>query len=131
MTRIIGLVGHCGPDSYMLRSAVKYAVKDADVRMLNSDGDLQKAVADGCRLLLVNRMLDGGFEQGAGIDLIKTLAGYRPEVRCMLISNYADAQAGAEAAGALRGFGKSHVGSPTMRQALADAVEASDAEAAK
>jgi DNA-binding NarL/FixJ family response regulator len=134
MSKIVGLVGHCGPDSYMLRSAVKYALKDADVRMLNSDSELKVAVEQGARVLLINRVLDGGFEDSGGVDLIRTAKQNWPEVKCMLISNYADAQAAAEAAGAERGFGKSQIGTPQMKQALESAfaagVDRSEAERA-
>ena len=127
MNRIIGLVGHCGPDSYMLRSAVKYAVKDAEVRMLNSDRDLNQAIEAGAKLLLINRMLDGGFDNEGGIELIQAAKFDWPDVRCLLISNYPDAQASAEAAGAMPGFGKSQIGSPAMKTALANAIAATDA----
>ena len=129
MSRIIGLVGHCGPDSYMLRSAVKYAVRDAEVRMLNSERDLTSAIDAGAALLLVNRVLDGGFAEDGGIELIKKARLSWPQVKCLLISNFADAQAAAEAAGALPGFGKSQIGTPQMKQAIESAMQPATAEA--
>jgi two-component system, chemotaxis family, chemotaxis protein CheY len=123
MARIIGLVGHCGPDSYMLRSAVKYAVADSDVQMLNDDGALDRALEAGAALLLINRVLDGAFDHGQGVELVKKLKESHPGVRTMLVSNFADAQAAAVAAGALEGFGKSEIGSAKMKQRLADAFK--------
>ncbi|HEX8325864.1 MAG TPA: hypothetical protein VF595_18310 [Tepidisphaeraceae bacterium] len=117
----IALVGHCGPDSYMLRSAVKYAVKDSEVLMISDDKGLAAAVANGVGLLLVNRMLDGNFEVGQGVDLIGRLHTTYPDLPMMLISNYADSQKAAEAAGARTGFGKSEIGTAKMREALAGA----------
>ena len=123
MARIIGLVGHCGPDSYMLRSAVKYAVADSDVRMLNDDSSVERAMEAGATLLLINRTLDGGFDEEQGVELVRKLKTSHPAVKTMLISNYADAQSAAVAAGALEGFGKSEIGSPKMKQRLADAFK--------
>ncbi len=122
MSKIIGLVGHCGPDSYMLRSAVKYAVQDADVRMTNDEQSLHAAIESGAALLLVNRQIDGQFSTYEGVELIRSLKQSHPAVRTMLISNYADAQAAAVAAGAMEGFGKSEIGSAKMKQALAAAI---------
>lgn len=57
-------------------------------------------------LVLVNRVLD--VDGTSGIDLIHAIKA-DPELAplpVMLVSNYADAQAEAKAAGALTGFGK-------------------------
>jgi hypothetical protein len=40
----------------------------------------------------------------------------------MLVSNYADAQAAAVAAGALSGFGKREIGNPKVKQLLENAL---------
>ncbi len=122
MSKKIALVGHCGPDSYMLRSAVKYAVPGADVRMITDLDALNDLIDTGVDLLLVNRMLDGLFDAGEGVELIGTLHTSHPAVRCMLISNYAESQRDAEAAGAKPGFGKSEIGTPKMKQSLAAAL---------
>ncbi len=122
MAKLIGLVGHCGPDAYMLRSAVKYAVKDAEVRMLNDDEALRTAIESTDAVLLVNRQIDGDFPTYEGVELIRALKASHPNVRTMLVSNYADAQAAAVAAGALEGFGKSEIGSSKMKERLAAAI---------
>jgi hypothetical protein len=106
----------------MLRSAVKYAVKDADLHMISDETGLNKLLEAGPALLLVNRMLDGRFETHEGLQLIRRLKASHPDVSLMLISNFADSQRDAEAAGAKPGFGKSEIGSAKMRDALAGAV---------
>lgn len=101
---LIVLVGHCGPDSFMLRNVAQRAVPGARVESADDRESLQAAAAD-ADLLLVNRVLDTDVGYASGIDLIRDLS---PNARAamMLISNYPDAQTQAEAAGAVPGFGK-------------------------
>lgn len=99
----IVLVGHCGPDSYALKSAVGMAAAGAEVVFANDDVALAKEIPE-ADLLLVNRVLDGDFADDGGIKLIGKLAAAGAKV--MLVSNFPDAQAEAEKAGALPGFGK-------------------------
>ena len=61
-------------------------------------------------------------DDGEGYELIRALKASHPNVRTMLVSNYADAQAAAVAAGALEGFGKSEIGSSKMKERLAAAI---------
>ena len=120
--RIVALVGHCGPDSSYLRMAVQSSVRDAQVVMADDESDLTRLVSQGVDLLLMNRELDWGFESRMGVDLIKRLRADHPELKMMLVSNYAESQREAEAAGALPGFGKAEIGTPKMKQALATAL---------
>lgn len=99
------LVGHCVPDSFSLSRLVKDASPQAKTERVNSDKALQ-AHLNGAALLLVNRVLDGRFEAGDGIELIRRLRADGCSVPIMLISNYSEAQDVAVEAGALRGFGK-------------------------
>lgn len=115
----VALVGHCGPDSYMLRSAVKHVLPDAQIAMIDDGAALKMAIADGVTVLLVNRVLGYGFDADSGVGLIGALRASHPQLKLLLISNYADAQAQAVAAGAMPGFGKNNIGSPKMREALA------------
>lgn len=104
----------------MLRRAVKTALRTEQIAMVNSQRDLE-AHAPHADLALVNRILDGQFATDSGVELIRSRAdGGR--MRWMLVSNYADAQAHAEAAGALPGFGKAEVNSDKARRRLADAL---------
>ena len=134
MSKKIVLVGHCGPDSSFLRMAVSAADRSLKVLMADDADELNQHLEQGVDLLLLNRELGWGFEQTEGVEIIRQLLSRHPNVKMMLISNYADAQAQALAAGAVPGFGKREIGSPrvaqVIRRALAlDAVEAtSDAQ---
>ena len=131
MSKRIVLVGHCGPDSSYLRMAVSRAQRDLVVSMADDDRELIKEIEQGADLLLLNRVLDYGFEQTDGAALIGELKAQFPELKMMLVSNYPDAQAEAVAAGALPGFGKRELGSERvtklLREALADRAEVKDA----
>lgn len=115
------LVGHCGFDSGSLKSLAQSAVPGCTVTRVNAMADLESATGD-ADLLLVNRVLDGRFPTGSGVELIRDLAGKDTAPPMMLISNYADAQADAESAGALPGFGKSDVALPDTAERIAAAV---------
>jgi len=128
MSKRIVLVGHCGPDSAYLRSAVKSAAKDATIISADDKHALEKVLAEKPELLLLNRELGYGYDQNLGVELIQALKASHPGQKTMLVSNYPDAQAAALAAGALPGFGKRELGSPKvatlLRQALGDAAAA-------
>ena len=114
------LVGHCGVDGPRLQSEIRSFLKGANVERVNSDSDLRRACEDGADLLLVNRE-PLGFET-EGLDLIKQVRKDFPDQKVMLVSDHADAQQEAEAAGALRGFGKGDIGSPTLADAVKQAL---------
>ena len=118
MTTFI-LVGHCVPDQFMLRSAVQRLVPDAAVEIVNDHSSLEPHLHPEA-VLLVNRVLDGRFHASDGIDLIDALNGNGP--RTLLISNLADAQTRAEAAGAMPGFGKSDLYEDATAEKLRAAV---------
>lgn len=122
------LVGHCGPDVAMLRMVVQRALGDdpgVEVSQANTSHGLSAAQAT-ADLLLVNRVLDGGFDSRDGQALVRSMvaseAPHRPAI--MLVSDLAEAQAAAEAAGALPGFGKSEAYAPETAARLRDAVAA-------
>ncbi len=115
-TRIL-LVGHCGPDSFMLRSAARRAVPEADVAYAASTAELHARLA-ASDVLLVNRVLDGDFESDSGIELIRTVLADRPETVALLVSNHDDAQREAESAGARPGFGKANAMSDEAAERL-------------
>ncbi len=123
-TKKIALVGHCGPDSSYLRIAVSAADRSAQILAADDSSTLNKVLRDGVDLLLLNREMPYGFEDSEGVGLIRKLRSKHPEVKMMLVSNYAEAQAAAIAAGALPGFGKREIGSKrvaeVIREALAD-----------
>ena len=118
------LVGHCGPDSSYLRIAVSGAAKQSQVQVLMADdqSELNKLLADGVDLLLLNRQLDWGFEAETGVELMQSLRAKFPNVKMMLVSNYPEAQAEAVAAGALPGFGKREIGTPRVKELIREAL---------
>ncbi|MEM1329976.1 MAG: response regulator [Planctomycetota bacterium] len=121
-SHLVLLVGHCGPDSALLRSAASRAIPGATVEMVNSDEDLGARLS-AASLLLVNRVLDGAFPSESGIELIRVLAASEGDTPpLMLISNYAEALEEAEAAGAVPGFGKAQVMQPIAAERMRHAV---------
>ena len=91
------LVGHCGPDAIMLKTVVQRALPDAGVELINDHPSLDAALERDV-VLLVNRELDGEFRSGrGGIDLIRQLSEAGTAAPMLLVSNFADAQAEAEA----------------------------------
>jgi hypothetical protein len=112
----IALVGHCGPDSYVLRSAVGRFVPGAEIVFAADESSLKDELGK-ADLLLINRTLGGDFDVESGIELIRRLAGGAgdPVPRMMLVSNYAEAQSEAEDAGALKGFGKREMNAEETR----------------
>jgi two-component system, chemotaxis family, chemotaxis protein CheY len=129
MSKKIALVGHCGPDSSYLRMTVmKAAGTGAQILMADDDSQLKDALEQGVDLILFNRELGYGFQDKMGVDAIKRLRGTHPNLKTMLVSNYADAQAAAVANGALPGFGKREIGSARVIEVLKGALT-SDAPA--
>ena len=124
MSKRIALVGHCGPDGSYLKMAIQLAQKGAVVVAAEDSRELQQVVNDGVDLLLFNRVLDWGFDDTDGAAVIRKLRAQYPDLKMMLVSNYADAQAEAVAAGALPGFGKREIGSPGVTDLLREALEA-------
>lgn len=118
----VGLIGHCGPDASYLRLAVSKALPGS--RLIAAD-DIERVtalVSEGVDLLLINRVLDFGFENENGLDLIASLRTKHPNLRMMLISNFPEAQDAAVKVGALPGFGKRQLGSPQVTEMLRAAV---------
>jgi DNA-binding NarL/FixJ family response regulator len=122
MSKKILLVGHCGPDSSFLRMAVRKAAPDAMVNMADDDHALAHAVADGVDLLLVNRVMDAGFDETDGVAVMRRLAEFNPKLKWLMVSNYPEAQAAALEAGARPGFGKRDIGSPKATEAIKSAL---------
>lgn len=124
MPKRVYLVGHCSPDSTYLMQAVLSVDASAAIKRINDDAALAQALEESPTpdLLLVNRQLDGLFDTYEGLELIAAVRASHPEVKLMLISNYPDAQAAAERAGAVPGFGKSELRTPKAMQRLRAAM---------
>ncbi|MDX1682134.1 MAG: hypothetical protein R3336_03340, partial [Phycisphaeraceae bacterium] len=67
------LVGHCGPDSYMLKSVVSRWLPEVEVEDPESREQVVSAGPD--TLLLVNRVLEGAVGTGPGVELIAEATG--------------------------------------------------------
>ncbi len=119
------LVGHCGPDAYALRAAVRSMFPKGEVPMVADASELEAELPD-ADLLLVNRILDGEFDTNSGIELIRRLATRPAHQRpaLILVSNFPEAQAEAAEAGAAPGFGKRQMYSAEMRKNLEAAIAA-------
>jgi hypothetical protein len=122
MSSKIVLVGHCGPDSSYLRQVVMKAAKDVRILMADDDAELAGALEEGVDLILFNRELGYGFAEPMGVDVIKRLHAQLPNLKTMLVSNYAEAQTAAVANGALPGFGKREIGTPRVIELLRGAL---------
>jgi hypothetical protein len=115
------LIGHCGPDSYLMKSAVSRAVPGATITSVDDQAGLKRHVhADA--VLLINRVLEYGFDTDCGIELIRTLAQSEPRPAMMLVSNLPEAQSQAQAAGARPGFGKREINSDRTKALLREAA---------
>jgi DNA-binding NarL/FixJ family response regulator len=102
------------------------AVQSADrsLKIIAADDldELHSALKAGVDLVLFNRELGWGFEETEGVEVIRQLRKTHPHVKTMLVSNYAEAQAQAVAAGAAPGFGKREIGSPRVGQVIREAL---------
>ena len=119
--RTLVLVGHCGPDMFMLKSALGRATDDAPIVTVNDSKSLDEYLNNES-VLLVNRELDGSFDTTNGIELITQIAKQDNPPITMLISNYEESQAEAVAAGARQGFGKSELYDESTIESLRQAV---------
>jgi DNA-binding NarL/FixJ family response regulator len=123
MSKTVLLVGHCGPDSSYLKMIVKKAITDAHIISIDDSRSFTQAMETiDPALILFNRELGYGFDPATGVEAIALLRQTHPNLKMILVSNYADAQKAAEAAGALPGFGKNELGSPRVLEVLRDAV---------
>lgn len=117
------LVGHCGFDASSLASTVRRALDEAvPIRTIDSEQDLASHMSPRS-LLLINRVLDGGFGIDSGVELIQRLGQQEQRPLMMLISNYPNAQQEAQSAGAMPGFGKSQLHDPAVAQRLRALME--------
>jgi two-component system chemotaxis response regulator CheY len=123
------LVGHCGADSSYLRIAVSSVQTGISVVSVDDEESLAAALTADAELILINRIIDWGFDDQAGVALIARLRRTHPNVKTMLVSNYPDAQQAAIAAGALPGFGKREIGSAKVKELLRSALAESNATA--
>jgi len=122
MSKKIVLVGHCGADTAYLKMAVKQAEPAATITTVDSDVELKNALVDGADLVLINRLVDWGFESNEGVEIVRHFAKAFPKAKMMLVSNHESAHAAAVQAGGLHGFGKREIGSPKVKQVIQRAL---------
>jgi two-component system, chemotaxis family, chemotaxis protein CheY len=122
MSKRVVMIGHCGPDGSYLKMAVSAAERGTQVVAVDDEARLEELIKGGADLLLFNRILDYGFPEEEGVEVIRRLRAQHPNLKMMLVSNYAEAQAAAVKAGALPGFGKKDLGSSKVAQLLRDAL---------
>ncbi len=121
MTKI-ALVGHCGVDGPRIQARITSILDGADITAANDPETLKRVCDEGCHLLLFNRELGLGFDDELGVDGMAGIRESHPDVKMMLISDRADAQAAAEKIGALPGFGKADLGTSKVEKALRGAL---------
>lgn len=106
MSKRVLSIGQCGPDHAALAGFIQSRF-DAIVEAADHYPDAARKLAQGdYALVLVNRKLDVDYSDG--VDVIQRLKtdSASAETPVMLVTNYADHQATAQAIGAELGFGK-------------------------
>ena len=106
-------VGQCGIDDGKISRFLRGRFAAEVVSVDTCSEALESLGAGAFHLILVNRILDA--DGSGGTDVIRAIKSdprFAP-IATMLVSNYPDAQAEAIALGALRGFGKANISSPS------------------
>jgi CheY-like chemotaxis protein len=118
MTRRVLDVGNCALDHGCIRELIEENFDARVEQAHDADGALAALHHQTFDLVLVNRILDR--DQSSGLDLIRALkVTYELQhVPVILLSNYPDAQAQAEVAGAEPGFGKCDIVSAATLEKL-------------
>lgn len=112
-------VGNCGPDHAAITRFFATHFDGEVAQADKADDALAKLRTEPFDLVVVNRKLD--IDYSDGLEVIKQIKEVS-DVPVMLITNYPEHQDAAEAAGAVRGFGKLEYDQPEtierVRQAL-------------
>jgi two-component system chemotaxis response regulator CheY len=116
-------VGQCGPDHATIRS---YFTRNFDCEVVQTHGPddtLAQLKSGRFDLVLINRKLDADYTDG--MDILKKIKADASiaDVPVMIVTNYAEHQDAAVAAGAVRGFGKLEYDKPETRDKIAAALE--------
>jgi two-component system chemotaxis response regulator CheY len=120
-------VGQCGADHASISYAMRRTFDAETAAAASRESALERLRRETFALVLVNRILDADGE--SGLDLIRRMQADEQlrQVPVMLVSNYADAQEEAVAAGARPGFGKGQLGQPEMLERVRAVLEADPA----
>ena len=119
MTKRVLDVGQCGPDHATIR---RYLTDHFECEIVQTHGlsdTLAELRTSHFDLVLINRKLDADYSDG--IEILREIkaAAEFANMPVMIITNYADHQDAAVAAGAHRGFGKLEFGDPATKEKLA------------
>lgn len=111
-------VGQCVPDHTTLTSYLRGNFDAQVVKVDLADEALAALREQPYDLVLINRKLDADYSDG--LDILRAIKAdpALAAVPVMLVTNYAEHQDAAVAAGALRGFGKLEYGDPQTREKL-------------
>lgn len=118
MTKRVLDVGNCSMDHGSIRGVLERQYQAEVVQAHGPDDALELLRQGQFDLVLVNRKLDADYSDG--LEIIKSIKAdaQLAAVPCMLITNYADHQDAAIAAGAQRGFGKKELAAPETHARL-------------
>jgi CheY-like chemotaxis protein len=113
-------VGQCGPDHATIRRFFAANFKDVEIEQAAAYDDTLALLRRGhFDLVLVNRKLDEDYSDG--IEVLRAIKA-DPKIAAvpvMVITNYAEHQDAAVAAGAVRGFGKLEYDLPATKEKIA------------
>ncbi len=115
-------VGNCVPDHAALCRLFESRF-DAQVDRAHQWSDAESQLrANAYDLVVVNRKLDADYTDG--LEIIQKIKGdpQLAHLSVMMITNYADHQQSAVAAGALYGFGKLELDHPQTHRKLSEAL---------
>jgi two-component system chemotaxis response regulator CheY len=111
-------VGNCVPDHAAICRLIEGRFGASVEQAYDSDDALARLRSESFDLVLVNRKLDADNSDGLAIIQQIKADPLLCEVPVMLITNYAEHQQRAVAAGAVPGFGKSALQSPATLERL-------------
>lgn len=120
MSKRVLSIGQCVPDNAMLRRYLEQHFTVDFVTVEDATGALKALRNQPFDLALVNRKLDVDYSDG--LEVIRQIKAdsHISQVPIMLVTNYAEHQDDAIAAGAVRGFGKLDYGKPETHERLGE-----------
>jgi two-component system, chemotaxis family, chemotaxis protein CheY len=112
-------IGQCPPDHAAIRRLLENRFGAEVVQTHGPDDTLAQLRSGGVDLVLINRKLDA--DDTDGLEIIRRMKSdpRLAAVPVMLVSNYAEHQQTAVAAGAIEGFGKAQLDAPATHEKLA------------
>ena len=116
MSKKVLSVGQCAMDHGSISRVLRGQFGAEVTAAATADAALSALRQGGYALVLVNRVFDADGD--SGVEFIRALASGPDKVPVMLVSNFADAQSQAVAAGAVPGFGKAALDEPRTLERL-------------